>query len=205
MVADKKNLEILKDNPNHGTLLNSLIKDRFDKDLRLFEMEMLLSAEDTREALHQIRSTNSEAHYLRKCVYKPVYAPLFSSGNEMILFNHPESRIDFLTPEGTPIRSIPIKYHDRINWGELILKDDISGKYFTVYIKSNRIKLNEIDIHSGMTGKENIMYYPFVKKILVRNGYAYFTYRQPGSDDRTILFRQKLVLDEEGFARTVSN
>ena len=78
------------------------------------------------------------------------------------------------------------------NWEELILRDDIRDEYYLVFINSNRVSLHSVDIHTGTAGPQNILYYPFVKKILVRNAYVYFTYRQPGSIERTMLFRQKL-------------
>lgn len=81
----------------------------------------------------------------------------------------------------------------------MILKDEIQDKYYTVFLHSNRASLHSVDISTGLLGSANHLYYPYVKKILVRNGYAYFTYRQPGSIDKTMLFRQKLKSHNTSF------
>ena len=205
MVADEKTLKILGDNPMHFYLLGNLVKSDPQRDFNLMTMGAYASAEDQRLALHLERDAMREAHYLRECVYKPVYAPLFNSGEVMLVFNHPKSQIEFLTPEGVLLKETPIKYHEKANWGELILKDDVTGKYYTHYVNSNRASIKYVDINTGLCGESNILHYPFVKKILIRNGYAYFTYRQPGSVDRTMLFRQKLKDDKKEYARSGIN
>ena len=138
-----------------------------------------------------------QTHFLKACVYYPVYAPLFKSNDELVLFNHPESRIEFMSAEGTTLRSTHISYQTMEDWKPLILKDDIYDKYYIVFEKLNRLSLRHIDMNTGMLGPVNEMFYPAIRKIQVRNGYAYFTYREPGSDERTMLFRQKLTNDHE--------
>jgi hypothetical protein len=106
--------------------------------------------------------------------------------------------------EGKLERSTTIEYHNKKNWERLIFEDDIMRQYYTVYNKNNRLCLRRIKLEDGSLGTENILYYPLVKKVLVRNGYAYFTYRQPGSIERTMLFRQKLK-DENIMVSAVKN
>ena len=189
-IYDRKKLQILKDNPWHYMLLINPVTS--EQDFNLLQMGTSESIEEQILALKYSRDASIEGHYLRSMVYTPVYAPLFKSGDDILIFNHPESQIEFFSPSGESIKSTPITYHKQKNWEELILKDEIRDEYYLVFINSNRVSLHSVDIHSGTTGPQNILYYPFVKKILVRNAYVYFTYRQPGSIERTMLFRQKL-------------
>jgi len=200
--ADKKMLKILRDNPMQHYLLNSLTGSRLEVDLNLLLMGAYASIEAQRNALSLERDASREAHYLRACVYYPVYAPLFRSGEVLLMFNHPESKIEFLSPEGVLLKSTPIEYHNKANWADMILQDEISGKFYTLEINSNRARIYSVNPHTGDVGSANILHYPFVKKILIRNGYAYFTYRQPGSIENTMLFRQKLKQEDDAFARS---
>ncbi|MCK4569189.1 MAG: carboxypeptidase-like regulatory domain-containing protein [Bacteroidales bacterium] len=200
-VYDSKKLGILKENPGHHGLLGSFRND--DLEFALLLMGTSASIDAQIEALDRSRDISIEAHYLKKIVYTPLYAPLFKSGKQMIIFNHPESQIEFLTPYGELEATTPIDYHKKNDWEEMILKDEIRDEYYTVFIHSNRASLHPLNIKTGILGPANILYYLFVKKILVRNGYAYFTYRQPGSIERTMLFRQKLQAGESKYA--VSN
>ncbi|MEE4257393.1 MAG: carboxypeptidase-like regulatory domain-containing protein [Bacteroidales bacterium] len=199
-VSDERNMKILKDNPEDMSLLYSAMSDEMELDLLLEDAD---GASVFKKGNHNLaRYISRQAHFLKACVYYPVYAPLFKSNDELILFNHPESMIEFLSPEGKIIRTTYISHHKMDNWKPLILKDDIYDKYYVVFEKLNRLSLRLIDLNTGMLGPVNEMFYPAIRKIQVRNGYAYFTYRQPGSIDRTMLFRQKLNNEQEGLLLT---
>jgi hypothetical protein len=148
------------------------------------------------------REVSIEAHYLRTVVYTPLYAPLFENNDGLIIFNHPQSAIEFLDHYGKMQYSTEIQYHEAKDWDEQILKDEIRDEYYVVYSNKNRLSLHHIDINTGQLGFPNILHFQFVKKVLVRNGYAYFTYRTPGSIERTMLFRQKL--QEEDIRTAIS-
>ncbi|RLD81098.1 MAG: hypothetical protein DRJ15_05335 [Bacteroidetes bacterium] len=195
-IFDKKRLQMLKDNPQHHGMLSSIISDVFEFNVLLMGNESFQAQKDARD---MERSVSIEAHYLREMVYTPIYAPLFKSGEKMIIFNHPDSQIEFLNPYGQLEATTEIDYHHKKDWDEIILKDEIQDKYYTGFLHSNRASLHSVDINTGLLGSANHLYYPYVKKILVRNGYAYFTYRQPGSVDKTMLFRQKLKSDNTSF------
>ena len=199
-LADLTTLQVLRDNPVHYVMLNNLMSG--EREFNNLQIGSATPIKAQIDALKLSRDATFEAHYLRSCVYKPVYAPLFKSGDDIIIFNHPESKIEFLSPEGELIKEVSIDYHKKNNWADLILKDEIREEYYAVYVNSNRVNLHRINIHTGISEQTNILHYPFVKKILVRNAYVYFTYRQPGSTDRTMLFRQKLKLGAGEYARS---
>jgi hypothetical protein len=200
VIADKATLQILKDNPIHFVLLNNLLDGR--REFSTLQIGSDVSMANQIRACSLNRITSIEAHYLKSCVYTPLYAPLFKSGNDIIIFNHPNSQLEFLTPEGEIIKKVSIDYHQKNNWADLILKDEIREEYYALFLNSNRAYLHRINTNTGISEEANILHYPFVKKILIRNGYAYFTYHQPGSMDRTMLFRQKLKLDNDEYARS---
>ena len=199
-IADKKKLQILKDNPWHHMLLANPVSN--GGEFSLLQMGSDLTIKDQRLAYKGGRDASIEGHYLRTMVYTPIFAPLFKSDTSILIFNHPESQIEFLSLDGGSEKNVAIDYHEKKNWYELILKDEIADIYYLVFKNANRITLRSIDIHGGEMGQTNILYYPFVKKVLVRNGYAYFTYRQPGSIEKTMLFRQRLKMEQGNFANS---
>ena len=105
-VYDSKALGIMKDNPEHFGMLAGLMSDELE--FNILKMGSGSSFKDQEDAHDLERSINLEAHYLRECVYYPVYAPLFKSGEKIIIFNHPASQIEFLTPYGIPSGHTPI-------------------------------------------------------------------------------------------------
>jgi hypothetical protein len=202
-IFDEEKLQVLKDNPWHHMLISNPISDEQEFNAQL--MAGSASIQQQMDALSASRDASIEGHYLRKMVYTPVYAPLFKSDGRIIIFNHPEDRIEFLSIEGAAISEVPIDYHHDKDWETQILKDEIRDEYYTIFIHNNRASLRALDVHSGALGSPNILHYPFVDKILVRNGYAYFTYRQPGSIERMMLFRQKLKPEDGQYVNSNSH
>lgn len=201
LVYNPVTLQIMMDNPSHGYMMDIMMDGK--RDFKALSAGASESIDEQREKIQAARHITIEAHYLKTTVYKPLCAPLFKSPPNLVLFNHPLSRIEFLSPEGKLERATNINYHNDNDWDEKILKDEITGNYYTSYTRQNRCSIHLIDIETGQLGSANILYYPFVKKVLIRNGYVYFTYRQPGSIERTMLFRQKLRTDQD--YTTVSN
>jgi hypothetical protein len=199
-IRDDKLLQILRDNPMHHRLLIDPFTDEQEFSVLLDEGNASLEGE--KDLRDYEREVSIEAHYLRTVVYTPLYAPLFEGNDGLIIFNHPQSAIETLDHYGRMKSSTEIHYHKANDWDELILKDEIRDQYFVVYSNKNRLSLHQLDITSGQLGFPNILHFPFVKKVLVRNGYAYFTYRTPGSIERTMLFRQKLV--EEDYSTAIT-
>ncbi len=189
-VSDRSKLQILKDNPMHYALLSNPVGGRETQESLI--AGMFASIEEQSDMLYKERDASVEGHYLRTLVYTPVYAPLFRSGDQLLLFNHPESRIETLSLDGELIRSVAIDYHKMKDWEETILKDDIYGEYYITFIKANRATLYRIDMNTGKPGPSTTLFHRSTGKILVHNGYVYYTYREPGSADRMMLYRQKL-------------
>lgn len=199
-IYDKEKLQILKDNPMHHMFLGNPVSD--EQEFHLLQMGSDMSNEAQRKAFKSSRDASIEGHYLRTAVYTPIYAPLFRSDEQILIFNHPGSQIEFLSLDGKAIKQVPISYQDEKNWNELVLKDEITNKYYLVFKKANRLSIRSVDVHRGELGSTNTLYYPFVKKAIIRNGYVYFTYREPGSVDKTMLFRQRLKAEEGSYAES---
>lgn len=199
-IFDTKKMQILKDNPMHHMFLNNPVND--EREFSLLQMGSDMSTRSRIDALKASRDASIEGHYLRKMVYTPIYAPLFKSNDQILIFNHPESQIEFISLEGKAIKQIPINYQNDKSWDKLVLKDEITDKYYIVFENATRLSIRSIDIHWGELGPSNTLYYPHVKKVLIRNNYVYFTYREPGSIDKTMLFRQRLKTEEGNLAES---
>ena len=194
-VTDQANMRLLKDNPDEMALMGNPLSTEMELGTLLQDADGGLVFE--KGSNNATRAMSFRAHFLKACVYQPVYAPIFKTNDQLVLFNHPESLIEFLAPDGEIIGTTYISHHTLKNWEPLVLKDEIHEEYYVVYNVFNRLVLRSVDIHTGMLGPLNEMAFSHIRKIQVRNNYAYFTYRQPGSTDRTMLFRQKLI-DEDG-------
>lgn len=199
-IYDAKKMQILKDNPMHHMFLANPVGG--EQEFSLLQMGSDMNHETQRLALKGSRDASIEGHYLRKMVYTPIYAPLFKSNDQILIFNHPGSQIEFISLGGVAIKEVPINYQNDRSWDKLVLKDEITDKYYIVFENATRLSIRSIDIHWGELGPSNTLYYPHVRKVLIRNNYVYFTYREPGSIDKTMLFRQRLKAGEGNFAES---
>ncbi|MCD4737237.1 MAG: hypothetical protein K8R53_14435 [Bacteroidales bacterium] len=90
------------------------------------------------------------------------------------------------------MKTIPINYHTIKGWDDLIIVDENLFKAYAVFKRSGVFELWEINLQNGNLGKSNKIYFPFVRKMRIRNGYVYFIYKDHSSWSKTKLYKQRL-------------
>jgi len=138
-----------------------------------------------------------ESDYFLKGIMKVFYpklnAPIFQRQNELIIFNHLESELQFFSQKGDSIRSIPIDYHQTRKWKKQILFDNIQSRAFTTFNTRWGEKIQEIDLAKGTLETALPIDFAYIEKPKVRNGYLYFLYKNAWAGERKlILHRMKL-------------
>jgi len=198
-VLDQEKLDFLMYNPENLALLNS----NFGPSLS--DLQGLSSDGDI---LSQIRNMEVELRFNQMAYFPTIYAPMFKLGDSIIIFNYPNSKIEFFNESDSLIGSTNIAYHHSTNkdfqnlisslsrtnkWQEEVYVDDSFRKAYTSYLNFNGTKtINEINLQTGQLVKSIKIPFPYVEKIQFHNGFIYYIYKGWGENQKKKLFRQQL-------------
>lgn len=198
-VLDQDKIDFLMYNPENQRILNT------DFTPSLSDLKGL--AEDG-VLLNQIRNMEVELRFNQMAYFPSIYAPIFQLDNAVVIFNHPNSTIDFFNEEDSLTASIPINYQLTTNkdfqdvissitrnekWQEEVFIDEINHTAYTSFLNLNGTKtIKEIDLQSGVLIRSIKIPFPYVEKIKFRNGFMYYIYKGWDESQKKKLFRQKL-------------
>lgn len=144
----------------------------------------------------KILALKESDYYLKgimKIFYPKLNAPIFQKENELIIFNHLESELQFFSEKGDSLRRIPIDYHKTRKWKKQILFDNIQGRAFTTFNTRWGEKIQEVDLEKGTLKTALPIDFAYIEKPKARNGHLYFLYKNAWAGERKlILHRMKL-------------
>ena len=106
--------------------------------------------------------------------YKPIFSPLYNTGEDICLFNHTLGFLRFYTFDGIFKRQLPINYHMEDRWDKQILKDKKTEKFYTAYKDALGKKFYEINLQEGKVTPAFKMKCDFVEKMIIYDGYLYY-------------------------------
>lgn len=121
------------------------------------------------------------------------YNPLFIVEDTLFVFNHYEGRMDQLDDRGNTHTSLKINHHRKRGWKKLIYSDLTRKRFYAVWMKNGAqhlIGLALNDEEQNFSAKITKHAYP--EKVIIRNGYAYYTYKPNVDANLNVLYRQKL-------------
>ena len=139
---------------------------------------------DASEDLVQLREMDYQVRGMMKVFYPKIYAPIYGRDSLIFVFNHPVSALQYFKENGEPLFQIPIDYHRSRKWKKKVFVDEITGKAYTSFHTRWGEEIRPIHLEDGTLGKGITLDRAFVKKQKMRNGYLYFLYRNPYTDDR---------------------
>lgn len=111
--------------------------------------------------------------------YTPLYAPLFVIRDTICVFDHYSNAIFKYDSRHHLLDSIPIQYHHPKNWREWkhrILVDEVTGDAYALYQKAGHYQLNHLNLSTGKITDSYTLLNPYVDRLKIRNGYAYYVY-----------------------------
>ena len=132
----------------------------------------------------------------------PIYDPLFSTGNDMFLFNFEADKIEYFDKRAQMIGEAPIKFHRyqkwngkrpmKDNWKKQVLVDMARKEFYTVFEDESVMSINKIDLKTGQAKVvATLSGFPFVQLPLVNDGTLYFMYHT-GPTHSKALYRMKI-------------
>ncbi len=149
---------------------------------------MAISPEDWKK----IGTIDPEFQFEQMAFFYPVDAPLRVIDGKVVVFDHLNGLIRTFEADGKAIAEVPIDYHKLPNWQRAIIVDQERGEAYALYEKHGYSSLRKIDLATGNEGEPVEFPKQFPRKIMVRDGVAYFMYKQGQYDDTNRLYRMRL-------------
>ena len=199
LIKDQEKLDFIAYNPENLILFNSSFTPSMS-DLRGLASDGAI--------LSQIRNMEVELRFNQMAYFPAIYAPIYKIGDSIVIFNHPNSSIDFFNEQDTLVGSTIMTYHISENkdiqnlvsaitrdnkWQKEVFIDHSTKKAYTSFMNLNgTITIKEINLHTGQLIRSIKIPFPYVKKIQFRKGFMYYIYKGWGESQKKKLFRQQL-------------
>jgi len=135
-----------------------------------------------------------DKRFAEQIFFKPVKAPLFISGEKIIVFNMLEGHIEHIDQnDGETKQTVPTDLKKNKNWNGEIYYDRGFNKFYAGFVFRGIITIREIDIYSGELGKEHILAgYAHIENIRIYEGRLFFLYKKHYGDDYKRLYMSSL-------------
>ncbi len=141
----------------------------------------------------EMNAREDRKNFFKSHITRPKYNPLFVVSDTLYFFNHSEGRLDQMDDSGNLISSIEINYHKKEGWSSQVYSDVSQKKFYAVWIENGvqhliGLALTENEHEFGST----ITNHAYPEKVMVRNGYVYYTYKPNFDANLNKLYRQKI-------------
>ena len=124
---------------------------------------------------------------------RPVESELHRIGNAAYLFNFTDSVIEKYYDRDSLIEKIPFKLHGDKSSMHHVITDESAGTAYLSFEKNGITSLRRISLSNEKEeGSYELSNYPFPLKLKVRNGIAYFIYKEKGTDKPAKICRMVL-------------
>lgn len=145
------------------------------------------------DVLKAQREHAQRAQFFQQIVSLPDYIPLFVKNDTTYIFDHLKSKLTLMTDTGAVLKSIPIDYHQSKNWNKKVHLDANRGTFYSVE-ENNGVQVF-CHLNAEMFGIEKstkVDKHSYPKKVIVFNGFVYYTYKEHVNDNLNKLFRQRI-------------
>lgn len=127
--------------------------------------------------------------------YEPLYAPLFVIDDTINIFDHYSDHIYKYYNDTVLTDSVKIDYHKgqmEKEWKKELIKDEMTGKIYSLYEKHGVFTLREINHNTGEVVNKKELEFKYPSKIKIRNDFVYYIYRPFESLQKKFLYREKI-------------
>lgn len=146
-----------------------------------------------RDQVHEIRNHMLRRQLFGKFVARPTYNPLFVKRDTFYVFDHVNGYRVRIDKDTSVIDKMPLSHHTTKKWkGEMHL-DNARGRFYSVEERNGAQIFGLLSRDSKrVIRRTKITRHAYPRKVIVYQGYAYYTYREYFDDNLNKLFRQKL-------------
>ncbi len=137
--------------------------------------------------------SEADLRFQQLIMNKPVYAPLVTLNDTIMVFNFLQSKIEKYSMSSDTIQEIPITFHDDNGFLKKVCIDNIRSKVYYLFYRNGISQLKEISTSNGkIIGTIDIPDFVFVEKIKVYDGNLYFLYKTKDWLEYKKLYKMKI-------------
>lgn len=116
----------------------------------------------------------SNAGFVSRVVFEPLYVPMFQFNDTLIIFNHRMNQIEYYQTPETIFKTVPITYPQDKKWIKEIIKDAETQAFYTLFNTRWGYTVQRIDVQTGATTDLIELERAFVNNIKIKGGFLYF-------------------------------
>ncbi len=138
---------------------------------------------------------NTDERFIKMAFYAPIFCPLEIINDTIYIFNFNNGLIETIGPEGYPVKTPTLmNFYTYPGWEKKLYNDGPKKKVYTQFMKKGITTLREVDIHKGMLLEREIRIpdLPYIKKLLIHDGYLFFLYQEKSYPKYQRLYRMQL-------------
>lgn len=157
------------DDQNGESQLFTTIKSQLGLDLLRYDFPWRIAQEGFTEA---------DLRFEEMAFYRPVFAPMVTLKDSVLIMNYPEDSLQVYTPEGNHLSSTPLYFHHNDQWQEALIIDQPKGQVYALFSQRGVKRLERIDLETGETSPAaSVEGFRFAENIQVHNNAMYFLYK----------------------------
>lgn len=131
-------------------------------------------------------------YFFEQVISKPLYNPVFVINDTLHVFDHTNGYGLTMNQQGQIFSKMPITYQNDRHWIKEVQLDPISQHFYSMERKNGVVIYALLSDSCKVIHRSRIDKHAYPKKIIVYNGYAYYTYKEYVDDNLNKLFRQHL-------------
>lgn len=151
------------------------------------------SGEAAHKMQRELNARRERMSFFKSHLIRSQYNPMFVVDDTLYFFNYANNRLDRMDQHGNLIDSHTISHHKREGWENKVYSDIVDNRFYGVRAIDGILHLNRLlepTFEEGFSSRLSHHAYP--KKVIVRDGYAYYTYKPNFDANLNKLYRQKL-------------
>ncbi|MCF8332033.1 MAG: carboxypeptidase-like regulatory domain-containing protein [Bacteroidales bacterium] len=122
--------------------------------------------------------TEADLRFEEMAFYAPVFAPMVTLNDTIVILNYQHDSLEIFTPEGEKVSTKYLSFHHNKNWEEKLITDHSNGNIYALFSDKGIQHICKINLENGELGKNiNIPDFRFVEKIKVNNNTMFFLYK----------------------------
>jgi len=131
--------------------------------------------------------------WMDRQILAPVDAPLFKINDTIYIFDFTHSEVVRFDDQLNTAAKIPISFHKEKKWQKELIIDETWQDVYTCYLKDGITQITRLD-PSTFKPKDSFRIDDmiFINKLKIRNGFAYFLYKDYCRDTKRMIYKMML-------------
>ena len=132
-------------------------------------------------------------YFTQSLYYKELFAPMFSLKKKLVVLDYANNKMLLFDTLGRKLGYLKIEHgqnEPKSGWCRNVLQDDVTKEVYIVLERNGTSYIRNLNVVSGLLGRERALSYKYVDKLRIHNGKAYYIYRPFESIQKKYLYSE---------------